>query len=63
MKSNPADHPRTDDGSDRYIVVKCDIAGAAAIADQGARARQVARNILRRRLALTYLSEKNDLMG
>eukprot|EP00959_Pyramimonas_sp_CCMP1952_P202692 4238699-Pyramimonas_sp.AAC.1 len=63
MKINPAYHPYNDDGSDLYIAVECDIQDAAAIADKGAHARQVARNILRRRPALAYLSEKTGLIG
>eukprot|EP00959_Pyramimonas_sp_CCMP1952_P407214 8534400-Pyramimonas_sp.AAC.1 len=63
VKINPAYHPRIGDGSDRYIVVKCDIKDAAVIADQDARTRQVVRNIMRRRSALTYLPEKSYLAG
>eukprot|EP00959_Pyramimonas_sp_CCMP1952_P244890 5118662-Pyramimonas_sp.AAC.1 len=63
MKINPAYHPNYDDGSDRYIAVECDLQDTAVIAEKGAHARQVARNILRRRPALAYLSEKTDLLG
>eukprot|EP00959_Pyramimonas_sp_CCMP1952_P073614 1538620-Pyramimonas_sp.AAC.1 len=63
MGINPAYHPNYDDGSDRYIVVECDIQDTAVLADKDAHARQVVRIILRRRPALTYLSEKTDLMG
>eukprot|EP00959_Pyramimonas_sp_CCMP1952_P392945 8233760-Pyramimonas_sp.AAC.1 len=63
MKINPANHPNYDDGPDRYIAVECDIQDTAVIADKGAHARQVVRNILRRRPALTYLSEKADSIG
>eukprot|EP00959_Pyramimonas_sp_CCMP1952_P395644 8289959-Pyramimonas_sp.AAC.1 len=63
MKINPACHPHNDDGSDRYIAVECDVQDAAVIADKGAHARQVVRNTLRGRPALTYLSEKTGLMG
>eukprot|EP00959_Pyramimonas_sp_CCMP1952_P381054 7984257-Pyramimonas_sp.AAC.1 len=63
MKINPAYHPNYDDGSDRYIAAECDLQDAAVIVDKSAHARQVARSISRRRPALTYLSERNDLMG
>eukprot|EP00959_Pyramimonas_sp_CCMP1952_P031191 653808-Pyramimonas_sp.AAC.1 len=63
MKINPAYRPHIDDGSDRYIAVKCDIKGTAVIADNGAHTRQVVRNLLRGRSALTYLSEKSYLTG
>eukprot|EP00959_Pyramimonas_sp_CCMP1952_P194015 4057233-Pyramimonas_sp.AAC.1 len=63
MKSNPAYHPEYDDGSDRYIAVECDFQDTAVTAEKGAHARQVARTILRRRLALGDLSENADLMG
>eukprot|EP00959_Pyramimonas_sp_CCMP1952_P411119 8615149-Pyramimonas_sp.AAC.1 len=63
MKINTAYRPRSDDGPDRYIAVECDIRDAAVIADQDAHSRQVVRNILRRRPALTYLSQKTDMMG
>eukprot|EP00959_Pyramimonas_sp_CCMP1952_P254225 5310764-Pyramimonas_sp.AAC.1 len=54
-KINPAYHPNCDDGSDRYIVVEFDIQDAAVIADKDARTRRLP--------ALTYLSEKTELMG
>eukprot|EP00959_Pyramimonas_sp_CCMP1952_P273916 5725379-Pyramimonas_sp.AAC.1 len=60
---NPPYHPNYDDGSARYIVVECKIQDTAALADKGAHERQVARNILRRRPALTYQSEQADLIG
>eukprot|EP00959_Pyramimonas_sp_CCMP1952_P174368 3644132-Pyramimonas_sp.AAC.1 len=63
MKINPSYRPHNDDGSDRYIVVECDIQDIAVIADKGAHARQVARHFLRGRPALTYLFEKADWMG
>eukprot|EP00959_Pyramimonas_sp_CCMP1952_P457933 9475777-Pyramimonas_sp.AAC.2 len=61
-KINPAYHPYNDDWSDRCIAVECDIQDAAIVADVGAHARKVVRNILRRRPALAHLSEKTDLM-
>eukprot|EP00959_Pyramimonas_sp_CCMP1952_P020807 438722-Pyramimonas_sp.AAC.1 len=62
MKINPACHLQFDDGSDRYIAVKCDIKDTAVLADKDAHARQMVRNILRKRPALTYDSEKDDLI-
>eukprot|EP00959_Pyramimonas_sp_CCMP1952_P069130 1443101-Pyramimonas_sp.AAC.2 len=58
MKINPARHPRNDDGSDRYMVVRCNIMDTAVRSDEGARMRQIVRNILRKRPALTLDSEK-----
>eukprot|EP00959_Pyramimonas_sp_CCMP1952_P398771 8355706-Pyramimonas_sp.AAC.1 len=62
-KCNPTYHPNYDDRSDRYIAVECDIQDAAVIADKDTHRRQVVRHIIRRRPALTHLSEKTDLMG
>eukprot|EP00959_Pyramimonas_sp_CCMP1952_P217219 4543039-Pyramimonas_sp.AAC.1 len=56
-------HPHFDDGSDRCMVVKCDLQDAAVLADKGAHARQMVRNRLRKRRSLTYHSEKDDLVG
>eukprot|EP00959_Pyramimonas_sp_CCMP1952_P271368 5673152-Pyramimonas_sp.AAC.1 len=53
MKINPVYDPRSDDGYGRYMFAQCSIAGTAAHADEGARARQSARNIPRKRPALT----------
>eukprot|EP00959_Pyramimonas_sp_CCMP1952_P434109 9090494-Pyramimonas_sp.AAC.1 len=62
-EGQPSISPNYDDGSDRYIAVECDIRDAAAIADKDAHTRHVARNILRRRRALTYLPPQTNLMG
>eukprot|EP00959_Pyramimonas_sp_CCMP1952_P356332 7462365-Pyramimonas_sp.AAC.1 len=42
-KINPAYHPQIDDGSDRCMVVQCDLVDTAVHHDQGARARQTVR--------------------
>eukprot|EP00959_Pyramimonas_sp_CCMP1952_P112750 2357212-Pyramimonas_sp.AAC.1 len=63
MKINPAYHPQIDDGSDRYMVVKCDLVGTAIHRDEDAHARQMVRNIMRKCQALTYDSEKDYLTG
>eukprot|EP00959_Pyramimonas_sp_CCMP1952_P192589 4027015-Pyramimonas_sp.AAC.1 len=53
MKINPAYDPRSDDGSDRYMVVQYNIMDTAAHADECARTRQSVRNIMRKLPALT----------
>eukprot|EP00959_Pyramimonas_sp_CCMP1952_P305645 6395939-Pyramimonas_sp.AAC.1 len=63
MQINPAYQPHIDDGSDRYIVVKCDAKDTAVIADNDAHARWVVRNLLRGRPALIRVSGKSYLTG
>eukprot|EP00959_Pyramimonas_sp_CCMP1952_P348764 7306708-Pyramimonas_sp.AAC.1 len=60
-KINPAYHPRNDDGSDRCMVVQCNIMDTAVYHDPGAHARQIVRNILRKRPVLTFDSEREHL--
>eukprot|EP00959_Pyramimonas_sp_CCMP1952_P027474 577517-Pyramimonas_sp.AAC.1 len=61
MKINPAYHPRIDDGSDRYMVVQCNVVDTAVHHDPGSHARLVVRNILRERPVLTFDSEREYL--
>eukprot|EP00959_Pyramimonas_sp_CCMP1952_P180074 3765543-Pyramimonas_sp.AAC.1 len=61
MKIVPAYHPRTDDGSDRFMVVQCNIVDTAVHHGPGAHTRQVARNIMRKRPVLTLGSEMGSL--
>eukprot|EP00959_Pyramimonas_sp_CCMP1952_P268272 5609467-Pyramimonas_sp.AAC.1 len=60
-KINPACYPRIDDGSERCMVAQCNVVDTAALADQGAHARQTVRNSLRERPALTFESERGYL--
>eukprot|EP00959_Pyramimonas_sp_CCMP1952_P002406 50012-Pyramimonas_sp.AAC.1 len=62
-EDQPAYHPQTDDGSDRYMVVNCDLVDTAIHRDKGAHARQMVRNILRGCLALACDSEKDYSIG
>eukprot|EP00959_Pyramimonas_sp_CCMP1952_P273537 5717631-Pyramimonas_sp.AAC.2 len=57
MRINPADHPKFDDGSDRYIVVQWIMQGAAVLADGDAHARQFIRILSRKRLAHVRFGE------
>eukprot|EP00959_Pyramimonas_sp_CCMP1952_P147024 3077322-Pyramimonas_sp.AAC.1 len=58
-KINPACHPRTDDGSDRYMVVHFNIGDAAVHHGPGVHTRQVARNSQRKCPELTFDSAGN----
>eukprot|EP00959_Pyramimonas_sp_CCMP1952_P467798 9492206-Pyramimonas_sp.AAC.1 len=62
-KINPAYHPQIDVGSDRYMVVQCNLVDTAVHHDPESHTRQVVRNRLRKRPVLTLDSEKGYLEG
>eukprot|EP00959_Pyramimonas_sp_CCMP1952_P308580 6458214-Pyramimonas_sp.AAC.1 len=57
-KINPAYHPQIGDGSDRCMLVQCNLVGTAVHHDPESHARQAVRNLLRKLPVLTLDPEK-----